>query len=145
MCTYTFLNILLYWHGEEAYGSVCIYGVWPPKVCMCMCVCVCVIYLYNIILYTIYMATVLAVWRKNVICSCLLFDGGLSSFPFGGCIIIIIIIKKLFFFSSFLSSWTRGSQYWGRGCNPEPADLTRVLVYRFPFTIYVRAHCLPGP
>jgi len=112
MCTYTFLNILLYWHGDEAYGSVYyVYMVCGPRrcACVCVCVCVCVIYLYNIILYTIYMATVLAVGRKNVICSCLLFDGGLSSFPFGGCI-IIIIIKKLFFFSSFLSSRTRGSQ-----------------------------------
>lgn len=90
------------------------------------------------------MATVLAVGRKNVICSCLLFDGGLSSFPFGGCIIIIIIIKKLFFsLRFFLLEPVVHS--WGRGCNPEPADLTRVLVYRFPFTIYVRAHCLPGP
>jgi len=32
---------------------------------------------------------------------------------------------------------------WGRGCNPEPDVLTRVLIYRFPFTVY--AHCLPGP
>jgi len=80
-------------------------GVWPPKVCMCMYVCV--IYLYNIILYTIYMATVLAVGRKNVICSWLLFDGGLSIFPFDGCIIIKKLLFSLRFFlpEPIIHSW----------------------------------------
>jgi len=50
----------------------------------------------------------------------------------------IIIIKKLFFFPLLFFLLESVVCRWGRGCNPEPDVLTRVQIYRFPFTIYVR-------
>jgi len=112
-----------------------------------VCASASVVFLYNIILYTIYMATVLAVGRKNVICSCPLFDGGLSSFPFGGriIIIIIIIIKKLFFFlfiSFFSSPWFAV----GGGVVPKTSRFDEGYIgFLLLYTYEQWAHCLPGP
>jgi len=105
LCTYTYLTTM-----PARRRSICIYVCGSEGVHLYVCLCVYrVVYLYNIIiLYTIYMATVLGLRRRTKECYLQLsfFDGGLSSFPFGGR--IIIIIKKLFFSSSFLSSRARG-------------------------------------
>lgn len=75
---------------------------------------------------------------------------GLPSFPFGRR--VITIIKKLFFFfflffSFFCSGPTLAVCSRGRGCCSGPAvfDEGYNIIYRFPFTVYDREHCLPGP
>jgi len=97
LCTYTVQHTSYYTCTETEHIHICVCG--PRRCAWRVCVSVRVVYLYNIMLCTIYTATVglgcrtkecylqLSFIRRRVV----------EFFPFGGRI-IIIIIKKLFFF-----------------------------------------------
>lgn len=117
LCTYTYLTILAR-RQSILYIYICV----APKACIWMFVCACtmLVYLYNIILYTIYMATVLSLgyWTKECYLQLSFIRRRVVEFPFWWSYNNKNNNKETIFSSSFLSSRSRDLQL-GRGCSPD--------------------------